>query len=75
MDLTAYSRDQLIKALHREYAHVIHDDFNPQEDPSLDEYLEALNAASVDQLREDVLSAIEGVDEMTIELYMSRWLQ
>ena len=47
---TDYSREQLIDALRAEWAYLIHDDFNPEEDRTEEEYLEHLLTLSYSQL-------------------------
>ena len=49
-DTQMYTRQQLIDALQHEYDVLIHDDFDPDVDLSLDEHLEYLNSLSVEQL-------------------------
>ena len=45
-----YTRDQLISALQHEYDVLIHDDFDPDTDMTLDEYVAHLNTLSVSEL-------------------------
>ena len=45
-----YTRDQLIDALSAEYADLCHDDFDPDIDPTPDEYRAMLLSLSDDQL-------------------------
>ncbi len=46
----AYTRQQLIDALQAEYEQLIHDDFDDEQDFTLDEHLEYLKAMSYDEL-------------------------
>jgi hypothetical protein len=60
-----YTRSQLITALHHEYEFLCHDDFDPDVDPTPDEYLAMLNS----------LSDAELIDETsTDDIYHSRRL-
>ena len=45
-----YTRQQLIDALQTEYEQLIHDDFDDEQDFTLDEHLEYLKAMSYDEL-------------------------
>ena len=47
------SREELIAALQREYEWLCHDDFDPEEDLSLEEHLEMLQELSYDELVEE----------------------
>ena len=44
------TREQLIKALYREYEYLCHDDFDPDEDLTPEEYLEMINTLSYEEL-------------------------
>ena len=44
------SKEQLIDALYQEYVFLCHDDFDPDEDPTPEEYLEMLKEMSYDEL-------------------------
>ena len=48
-----YTTEQLIDALQREYEHLCHDDFDPDEDLSLEEHLDMLNKMTYDELVEE----------------------
>jgi len=48
-----YTREQLIKALVAEYEFLCHDDFDPEEDPTPEEYLDAIKDLSYDDLVEE----------------------
>ena len=79
MDFSKYSREDLIKAAHNEYVSLCHDD--PDFDP--DKYLSELNAASEEELQEEIEESIlvdnivkgEGQEEVTLESFMTAWLQ
>lgn len=47
---TSFTRDELIDILYREYEFLCHDDFDPDVDPTPDEYLDVLNTLSDDEL-------------------------
>ena len=49
----AYQKEQIIDALQREYEYLCHDDFNPDEDLSLEEHLDMLNKMTYDELVEE----------------------
>ena len=46
-------KEQLIEALYKEYVFLCHDDFDPDEDPTPEEYLEMLKEMSEDELLAD----------------------
>ena len=48
-----YTKQQLIDALQREYEWLCHDDFDPEEDLSLEEHLDMLQELSYDELVEE----------------------
>jgi len=60
---------KLIKALCKEYKYLCHDDFDPDEDLTPEEYLEMLKEMSYDELVEEA-----NVDEeYTLEAYLETW--
>ena len=61
-----YTRDQLITALQHEYDYLIHEDFDPDNDMSLDEHLAYLNSLSVEQLIDETSTG----DGYTLDEYM-----
>ena len=62
-------KEQLIEALYREYEYLCHDDFDPDEDLTPEEYLEMLRKMSYDELVEEA-----NVDEeYTLEEYLETW--
>jgi hypothetical protein len=60
-------KEQLIEALYKEYVFLCHDDFDPDEDPTPEEYLEMLKEMSYDDLLEEASS--DDIDE-----YLLAWL-
>jgi len=63
------SKEQLIDALYNEYLFLCHDDFDPDEDPTPEEYLEMLKEMSYDQLVEETQTD----DIFTINEFMRAW--
>ena len=47
------TREQLISALVKEYEWLCHDDFDPEEDPTPEEYLDSIKDLSYDELVEE----------------------
>ena len=69
MSESKYTREQLIDALCTEYDHLCHDDFNPDIDPTLDEYRENLEKLTIDELIEET-----STDEIySLDEFMSTW--
>ena len=64
-----YTRAQLINALVAEWEYLCHDDFNPEEDQTPDEYREELQDYTLDQLIEET-STGEGY---TLDEWMEHW--
>ena len=65
-----YTRADLINALCAEYDYLCHDDFNPDVDPTLDEYMDSLQDYTYEQLVEETCT-----DEYyTLDEFMERWL-
>ena len=63
------SKEQLIDALYHEYIFLCHDDFDPDEDQTPEEYLEDLKKMSYDELIEEAC-----VDnEFSLDDYMEAW--
>ena len=48
-----YTNEQLITALVKEYEWLCHDDFDPEEDPTPEEYLDSIKDLSYDELVEE----------------------
>ena len=61
-----YSKEQLIEALYNEYVFLCHDDFDPDEDLTPEEYLVMLQKMEYDELLEEASS-----DD--IEDFMGAW--
>ncbi len=64
-----YTRAQLIHALVAEWDSLCHDDFNPEEDQTPEEYREELQDYPLDQLIEET-STGEGY---TLDEWMEHW--
>jgi len=47
------TKENLIEALYNEYVFLCHDDFDPDEDPTPEEYLEMLKEMTYDELIEE----------------------
>ena len=62
-------KQQLIQALYNEYVFLCHDDFDPDEDATPEEYLEMLKEMSYDQLVEETQTD----DIFTIDEFMRAW--
>ena len=64
-----HTKDQLIEALYNEYTFLCHDDFDPDEDATPEEYLEMLKEMYYDELIEEA-----GVDDdFNLDEYMKAW--
>jgi hypothetical protein len=48
-----YTNQELIDALVKEYEWLCHDDFDPDNDPTLEEYLDSIKDLSYDELVEE----------------------
>ena len=64
--LLSESKEQLIDALYNEYVWLCHDDFDPDVDPTPEEYLAMLKEMSYDELVEETCA--DDIDE-----YMEAW--
>ena len=64
-----YTREQLIEALYNEYFFLCHDDFDPDEDSTPEEYLEMIKTLSYNKLIEETSTD----EEHTLEEYMEAW--
>ena len=62
-------REQLIEALYNEYVFLCHDDFDPDEDPTPEEYLEGLKELTYDELVDETSTD----DTFTLEEYLKAW--
>lgn len=65
-----YTKQQLIEALCAEYDYLCHDDFNPDEDPTLDEYMDTLEKMDIT----DLVSETFTDENYTLDEFMERWL-
>ena len=65
-----YTREQLIDALCAEYAHLCHDDFDPDQDLSSEEYRPKLECYS----DEDLINETSVDEHFTIQQFMETWL-
>ena len=63
----AFNRSNLISALYHEYQFLCHDDFDPEVDPTPDEYLLMLQHLTDDDLLDE--SSADDLDE-----YIRHWL-
>ena len=65
-----YSREELINALCAEWEYLCHDDFDPENDPSPEQFRKEMEELTVEQLIEET-----STDEyFTLEEYMDRYL-
>ena len=64
-----YTKQQIIDALVAEYDHLCHDDFDPDVDPTTEEYREMLKEMTFDELLEET-STGEGY---TFDEFMENW--
>ena len=64
-----YTKAQLINALVAEWEYLCHDDFNPEEDQTPEEYREELQDYTLEQLIEET-STGEGY---TLDEWMEHW--
>ena len=63
------SKEQLIDALYNEYVFLCHDDFDPDEDATPEEYLKMLKEMTYDELVEET----DTDDFFTLDLFMKAW--
>ena len=63
------SKEQLIDALYNEYVFLCHDDFDPDEDATPEEYLEMLKEMSYDELVEETSTD----DIFSMDEFMEAW--
>ena len=64
-----YTNEELITALVKEYEWLCHDDFDPDEDPTPEEYLDSIKDLSYDELVEETQTD----DFFTLDLFMRAW--
>ena len=67
--MTKPTKEQLIEALYNEYVYLCHDDFDPDNDATPEEYLEMLKEMSYDELVEETQTD----EEFHIEEFMEAW--
>lgn len=67
---TDYTREQLIDALCAEWDYLCHDDFDPDVDPTTEEYREDLNNYTLEQL---VAETDTDEDGYTLDEYMENY--
>ena len=65
-----YTREQLIDALCAEWDYLCHDDFDPENDPTTEEYREDLEKLTLEELIEETSCDDEGY---TLEEYMQNY--
>lgn len=65
----AYQKQQLIQALVSEYEYLCHDDFDPDLDPTPEEYLDSIKDLSYDELVEETSTD----DIFTLDEFMERY--
>ena len=65
-----HNRSHLISALYHEYQFLCHDDFDPDTDPTPDEYLTSLQLMTDDELIDE--SSTD--DIYTLDEYITHWL-
>jgi hypothetical protein len=63
------TKEQLIEALYNEYVFLCHDDFDPDVDPTPEEYLVMLKEMNYDGLVEETQTD----EEFTLIEYMEAW--
>ena len=63
------TREQLIDALVKEYEYLCHDDYDPDEDITPEEYLEMINTLSYEEL----VSETSTDEEYTLEQFLSTY--
>ena len=64
-----YQKEQIIDALVKEYEWLCHDDFDPEEDCTPEEYLDSIKDLSYDELVEETQTD----DIFTLDLFMRAW--
>ena len=64
-----YQKEQIIDALVKEYEWLCHDDFDPDNDPTPEEYLDSIKDLSYDELVEETQTD----DFFTLDLFMRAW--
>ena len=67
--MSNYTKEQLIESLYNEYSFLCHDDFDPDQDTTPEEYLEMLKEMTYDELVEETSTD----DCYTLDEYMQTW--
>ena len=65
----AYQKQQLIQALVKEYEYLCHDDFDPDVDPTPEQYLDSIKDLSYDELVEETQTD----EHFTLEQFMDAY--
>ena len=65
----AYQKQQRIQALVKEYEYLGHDDFDPDVDPTPEEYLDSIKDLSYDELVEETQTD----DHFTLDNFMEAY--
>ena len=65
-----FTKEQLIEALTAEYEYLIHDDFDPEEDLTLEQYHQSLLTMSIEQLVEETTTDNE---YYTLTQFIENW--
>ena len=65
----AYQKQQLIQALVKEYEYLCHDDFDPDVDPTPEQYLDSIKDLSYDELVEETQTD----DYFTLDHFMEAY--
>ena len=65
----AYQKQQLIQALVNEYEYLCHDDFDPDVDPTPEQYLDSIKDLSYDELVEETQTD----DHFTLDEFMNTY--
>ena len=63
------TKEKLIEALHNEYEFLCHDDFDPDSDPTPEEYLVMLQRMSIDELIEETSTG----EDYSLKEYLEHW--
>jgi len=64
-----YTKQQLIDALVAEYDYLCHDDFDPDDDLTIEEYREMLKEMTFDELVKETSTG----EEYTFDEFMNNW--
>ena len=64
-----YQKQQLIEALVKEYEYLCHDDFDPDVDPTPEQYLDSIKDLSYDELVEET----QADDHFTLDEFIKAY--